>query len=165
MSLQKRLAFENNTLTQHNPLKPILFYSKYFIIRSSCCFPVDLMAYSPSIKILDNLNLVSSKSIYFWCRLMHFQLISSAPSTELGCYLAENYLSSALTMAGQQKPTMCCFPRSTKIDLEGCNGHKARAGQRSLWNWDSGSILPPGSVSQTRSFNYTRPPESQLPGV
>lgn len=43
------------------------------------------MAYSPSIKILDHLNLVSSQSIYFWSRPMHFQLMSPGPTIDMCC--------------------------------------------------------------------------------
>lgn len=43
------------------------------------------MAYSPSIKILDHLNLVSSQSIYFWSRPMHFQLMSPGPTIDMRC--------------------------------------------------------------------------------
>lgn len=63
----------------------VLFYSKHPIIWSSCCFSDDLRAYSPSIKILDHLNLVSSKPIYFWSRPMHFQLMRFGPALDTCC--------------------------------------------------------------------------------
>lgn len=62
-AIATKLTFEDNTVILHNFVKLILFYSKHLIIWSGCCFSVDLMASSPPLKILDNLNLASSESI------------------------------------------------------------------------------------------------------
>lgn len=79
------------------------------------------MAYSPSIKILDHLNLVSSKSIYFWSRPMHFQLMSSGPTIDIVLLRrgGEAQFYSSTTMAGYEKSDRQRSPKSIKWDPEG----------------------------------------------
>lgn len=75
----------------------MLFYSKYLIIWSSCCFSVVLMACSPSIKYWMIWIGLVEKPISFWSRPMHFWLMSSGHTTELCCCLDAKWKLATLS--------------------------------------------------------------------